>query len=119
VLLFAIVVWLAATILLLEVHVLPAIYLAFFGLGAAQAGYMMSTQTMILEFGSREDLPMRIAVSATAESITATAGPLIGGWMADLFGYNVVFGASAGMLAMGFLILLAAVREPRTARLAA
>jgi hypothetical protein len=36
---------------------------------------MMAAQTMILEFGSRDDLPMRIAVSATAESITATAGP--------------------------------------------
>ncbi|MBS0362159.1 MAG: MFS transporter [Proteobacteria bacterium] len=119
VLLFAMVIWLAATVLLLEVHALPAIYLAFFGLGAAQAGYLMSTQTMILEFGAREDLPMRIAVSATAESITATAGPLIGGWMADLFGYNFVFGASVGMLAMALLILLGAVPEPRTARLAA
>ena len=34
---------------------------------------------MILEFGARDDLPMRIAVSATAESITATLGPLVGG----------------------------------------
>jgi MFS family permease len=119
VLLFAIVVWLAATILLLEVHVLPAIYLAFFGLGAAQAVYMMSTQTMILEFGHRDDLPMRIAVSATAESITATAGPLIGGLMADIFGYGVVFGASIGMLSAGLILLITAVKEPRTARLAA
>ena len=92
-LLFSIAAWAASTVLLLEVHTPWAIFLAFFGLGAAQAGYNMSAQTMILEFGARDDLPMRIAVSATAESITATLAPLIGGQMADLFGYNVVFGA--------------------------
>ncbi|HEX3886041.1 MAG TPA: MFS transporter [Phenylobacterium sp.] len=119
VLLFSIALWIAATVLLLQIHVGPAIFVSFFGLGAAQAGYMMAAQTMILEFGHRDDLPMRIAVSATAESITATAGPLIGGWMADLYGYGVVFGASIGMLAAGFLLLLTAVKEPRTARLAA
>jgi MFS family permease len=73
---------------------------------------------MILEFGPRDDLPMRIAVSATAESITATLAPLVGGQLADLFGYNMVFGISIGMLAAGLLLLMVAVKEPRTARLA-
>ncbi|HET6971213.1 MAG TPA: MFS transporter [Phenylobacterium sp.] len=118
VLVFSLIAWVAATVLLMNVHLMPAIFLSFFGLGAAQAGYMMAAQTMILEFGARDDLPMRIAVSATAESITATLGPLIGGWMADLFGYGVVFGASLGFLAAGLLILLLAVREPRHRRLA-
>jgi MFS family permease len=79
----------------------------------------MSAQTMILEFGARDDLPMRIAVSATAESITATLAPLIGGQVADLFGYGAVFGLSIGVLAAGLLLLVTAVKEPRTARLAA
>ena len=110
--------WIAATILLMTIHSTPAIFVAFAGLGAAQAGYNMAAQTMILEFGSRDDLPMRIAVSATAESTTATAGPLIGGIISQLFGYNVVFGASLGFLGAALLILVFAVREPRT-RLAA
>lgn len=118
VLLFSVAGWIAATLLLMEVHAVPAIFAAFFGLGAAQAGYMMAAQTMILEFGAREDLPMRIAVSATAESITATAGPLLGGWMADMFGYNIVFGASLGFLAAALFILVVAVRDPRHRRLA-
>jgi MFS family permease len=62
---------------------------------------------------------MRIAVSATAESTTATLAPLIGGQVADIFGYNVVFGLSIGVLAAGLLLLAVAVKEPRTARLAA
>jgi MFS family permease len=114
VLLLSIIGWVAATVLLLSVHSLPGIVAAFFVLGAAQAGYMMASQTMILEFGARDDLPMRIAVSATAESITATLGPLLGGAVADLFGYSVVFGASLGFLGAALLILIAAVREPRS-----
>lgn len=119
VLLFSIAGWIAATILLMNVHAIGPIFLAFFGLGAAQAGYMMAAQTMILEFGSRDDLPMRIAVSATAESITATAGPLAGGIIAQAAGYHVVFGLSLGFLTVALLLLITAVKEPRTARLQA
>jgi carbon starvation protein CstA len=62
---------------------------------------------------------MRIAVSATAEAITATAGPLVGGVVAEAFGYPVVFGASLGFLSVGLLLLLLAVQDPRTRRLKA
>jgi MFS family permease len=61
---------------------------------------------------------MRIAISATAESITATIGPLVGGALADLLGYDVVFGISLGFLAVALVILIGVVKEPRTARLA-
>ena len=37
--------------------------------------------------------------------------------MADIFGYNVVFGASIGFLVAALLLLILAVKEPRTARL--
>ena len=109
--------WILATLALMNLHHVVPIFLAFAGLGASQAGYMMAAQTMILEFGDRDDLPMRIAVSATAESITATAGPLIGGVVSQFFGYNVVFGASLGFLAAALLLLIVAVREPRSRRL--
>jgi MFS family permease len=79
---------------------------------------MMAAQTMILEFGSRAEMPMRIAISSTAEGIMASLGPLIGGFVADHLGYNVVFGASIGFLTAGIIILMLLVKEPRTARLA-
>lgn len=113
----ALVGWIAATLLLMNVHELWAIVLAFCGLGASLSGYMMAAHTMVLEFGNRDDLPMRIAVSATAESITATAGPIIGGLMAEALGYGVVFGVSVGVLVAALVILLIAVKDPRTARL--
>ena len=54
-----------------------------------------------------------------AESITATAGPLAGGLVAEALGYHVVFGISLGFLAVALLLLIVAVKEPRTARLQA
>ncbi len=118
VLLFSLLLWVAATVLLIQNHAHWAIFAAFFGLGASQAGYAMAAQTMILEFGHRDDLPMRIALSTTAEAITATLGPLAGGWVADLLGYTFVFGVSISFLAAALLLLVVAVKEPRTARLA-
>jgi MFS family permease len=118
-LLISLLLWVGATVLVMSVDTKLGVFIAFCGFGAAQAGYMMASQTMILEFGSRDELPMRIAVSATAESITATLGPLAGGALADVLGYDLVFGVSLGFLAVAILILLGLVREPRTARLAA
>jgi len=118
VLVFSLAGWAAATLLLMLNHHPWAVFLAFFGLGAAQSGYMMAAQTMILEFGSRAEMPMRIAISSTAEGVMASLGPLVGGFIADHFGFNVVFGASLGFLAVGLLVLLTVVKEPRTARMA-
>lgn len=117
ILLLSIGAWMAATGLLLNAHDLTMIVIAFFGLGASQAGYNMSAQTMILEFGSRDELPMRIALSSTAEGIMATAGPLVGGLMATAFGYPTLFWTSMGFLASSLVVLFLAVGEPRTARL--
>ena len=116
VLLFSLAVWIAATALLMSLHTPLAIFMAFFGLGAAQSGYMMAANTMILEFGTREEMPMRIAISSTAEGITASIGPLIGGFVADQMGYSVVFGISMGFLAAALLLLFAVVKEPRKTR---
>lgn len=112
VLILSITAWIASTLLLLTLHAPLAVFAAFFGLGAAQAGYMMASQTMILEFGHRDDLSMRIGISATAEGAMATIGPLIGGAVADLLGYNVVFGASLGLLAAA-LLTLSVIKDPR------
>lgn len=113
VLIVSIIGWVGATLMLLNLHEPAPIFAAFALLGASLSGYMMAANTMILEFGDRDDLPMRIAVSATAESITATAGPLVGGVVAEIYGYDTVFMASLGFLVAAFIILILAVRDPR------
>jgi MFS family permease len=115
----ALVSWIAATVLLLNAHNELLIIVAFFGLGAAQSGYNMSSQTMVLEFGLREDMAMRLAFSSTAEGLMASIGPLVGGVIAVTLGYVALFGVSVAFLVAGLAILLLLVEEPRKRRAAA
>jgi MFS family permease len=115
----ALVSWIAATVLLLNAHNELLIIIAFFGLGAAQSGYNMSSQTMVLEFGLREDMAMRLAFSSTAEGLMASIGPLVGGVIAVTLGYVALFGVSVAFLVAGLAILLLLVEEPRKRRAAA
>lgn len=114
----ALVLWASSTLLLLGSQGMLGFFLAFCGLGASQSGYMMSVATMVLEFGSREDTAMRLALSTTAEGIMASSGPLIGGLIASALGYSMLFSASIGcqLVALGLLIWF--VKEPRHRRLA-
>jgi MFS family permease len=109
----ALVLWIAATFLLMGVHTLPLICLAFFGLGAGNSGYLMSAQNIVFEFGHRDDMAMRLALSNTAESAMAAIGPLAGGFIAASFGYLAVFGGAIACEAIALVLLLVLVKEPR------
>lgn len=117
----ALLVWAAATVLLLLAprlggagHSVEMLILAaFFGLGAAQSGYLMSSQTMVLEFGAREDTAMRLALTATTQGVMAALGPLLGGVIAARLGYGDLFGVSIALLLASLLVLMLRVREPR------
>lgn len=107
------VVWIASTILLMSVSQLWFLFAAFFGLGAAAAGYQLSSQNIVLEFGHRDDMAMRLALSNTAESVMSTAGPLAGGVIAAGLGYAAVFWTSVAFLAVALVLLIVRVQEPR------
>ena len=109
----ALVSWIAGTLLLMGAHTEFLVLAAFFALGAAQSGYNMSSQTMVLEFGLREDIAMRLAFSSTAEGIMATLGPLVGGVMAATLGYINLFWVSIGFEVIALAVLLTLVEEPR------
>jgi MFS family permease len=108
--------WIAASVLLLFAHAPWMVFAAFFGLGAGQSGYQMSSQTMVLEFGLREDMPMRLAFSSTAEGLVSALGPLIGGVVAAIAGYSVLFVISTVFLLASLTVLLTLVDEPRNRR---
>jgi MFS family permease len=116
----AVIFWVAATGLLMaapglggHLHLHGLIFAAFFGLGAAQSGFLMSSQTMVLEFGARDDIAMRLALTTTAQGAMSAIGPLAGGLIAGAFGYEVLFGVSIGFLVASFAILVMLVEEPR------
>lgn len=90
-----------------------AIILAFCAFGVGASGYQMSAQTMVLEFGSREDLPMRIALSTTVEGGVSAIAPLIGGAMLYWAGAEPLMIAAAILSLCALLALLFRVSEPR------
>lgn len=104
--------WIAATVLLLFARSEALVYLAFAGLGGAFSGFLMSQQTMVLEFGSHDDLAMRLGLTNTIDGVTSAIGPAIGGILAVHYGYQPLFIASGGLLCVA-LILLLGVRDPR------
>lgn len=106
-------VWAISTVALMEAHSLWALAAVFAGLGAGQGGFQNSTQNMILEFGSREDLPMRIAMMNTAISFMNAAGPLLGGLIAHGVSFIAVFWVSTLMLVAAFATVFFFVNEPR------
>jgi MFS family permease len=119
----SVVCWMAATALLMAAPAMGAhhlgldvralILMAFFGLGAAQSGFLMSSQTMVLEFGARDDIAMRLALTSTAQGAMSAIGPLAGGLIAATLGYEALFGVSIGFLTAALIILLTRVDEPR------
>lgn len=117
IMLLSLVLWIGSTVVLMTGHDFVAIFIAFFGLGAAQSGYMMSAGTMILEFGERDEMPMRIAFSATAEGIMGSLGPLLGGLISSTLGYGPMFSISIAFLIAALMVLWLRVKEPRTSRL--
>ena len=68
---------------------------------------------MVLEFGDRDDMPMRLALTQTAQGATSAIGPLVGGLVAASLGYNPLFAISMGFLTAGLIVLVFLVKEPR------
>jgi MFS family permease len=122
-------VWIGGTILLMAAPHLSHLYvggldlgakafilMAFFALGAAQSGFLMSSQTMVLEFGSRDDMPMRLALTATGQGAMNALTPLLGGVIAATLGFEVLFGVSLALLFLSLALLILLVEEPRFRR---
>ena len=108
--------WAGATVALVYAKEPSAILFCFVGIGAGYSGFLIAAQNMVLEFGSRADLPLRIAMVNSAQSLVQVVGAVAGGQMAQSLGFEVVFGAAviAKLAAAGMLWFY--VREPRQLR---
>ena len=93
---------------------LPTI-IVFVGIGAAFQGFQQSAMNLTLEFGQRDDLPMRIALANSGSEAAGTIGPILGGVLAASFGYGSVFLTSICFLTLGGWIVVRFVPEPRHA----
>lgn len=105
--------WVLSTLLLIFATSFVATVIVFVGIGAAVQGFQNSSMNLTLEFGDREDLPIRIALANTASEVAGTLGPLLGGILAALLGYMSVFTASIAFLVIGGAVVVIFVPEPR------
>lgn len=109
-------VWVVATLVLLFSAGLLMTSVVFVGIGAAVQGFQHSSINLTLEFGHRDDLPVRIAIANSASELAGTVGPLVGGAIAAIFGYPALFLTSVAFLLAGGLMVTLLVPEPRYQR---
>ena len=111
--LVAILTWILAALLLLQTADFVGLLVALAGLGGGLGGFMMSAQNLVLEFGSRENLPLRIAVANTTSEAVGVVGPIAAGILAASASYVPVIVLAIVCKALAFAIMWLAVDEPR------
>jgi len=111
--LISVLLWVAATVLLLLSDGYSAAIVVFTAIGAAQEGFRSASLNMTLEFGDRERIALRLAVANSAAEAAGTAAPLAGGILASLLGYESVFLCAIACLLLGAGIMWRSVPEPR------
>jgi len=105
--------WVASALLLLATEQFPVMMVVMVGLGAGVGGFMMAAQNLVLEFGSRRDLPLRIAVAnATSEGVGAI-GPLLAGVLGAVASYRAIFWTAIAFQLAALLVVALWMEEPR------
>lgn len=110
---YTLVLWIASVTAMMVSDSLTGFTLAFVGIGAGMGGFQMAAQNMVLEFGSRADLPVRIAVANSAQEAVGAVGPLLGGLLAAFFSLDILFGLAIGFQIAAIALVLSRVDEPR------
>lgn len=105
--------YLASILGLMFANDLTLALIAFVGIGAAQSGYQMSTTNIVLEYGHAHDVPMRMALSNTAEGLMGALAPIVGGALAVAWGYDAAFVATLACISVALVLSLWKVDEPR------
>jgi MFS family permease len=109
----ALAVWMLAAVALIFTDHYAVLLGVFAAIGLGLGGFQMSAQSLVLEFGSRQNLPMRIAVANSASELVAAVGSLAGGVLAVAVGQVPVIWAAVACQAVAFALVCVGVREPR------
>lgn len=105
--------WLLATVALFAATDMWSLALVFGALGAGLGGFQITSQNLVMEFGTRHDLPMRIAVSNTGLSLMMALGPLLGGLVSLGYDLTLVFVLAIVFKTVSIAVMLFFVDEPR------
>lgn len=80
--------------------------LPFILYGIANTAYWTIGISINLEFGTLEEKPTYVGLCNTLLAPAAIFAPLLGGWLADLYGYQVTFYASIAFSVLTLVLLI-------------
>lgn len=106
-------IWIFANVQLMVTSTLAGMVAFFFTIGLAIEGFTQSGQNMLLEFGSTEDIPLRLATSGMAVNLVNMIGPLLGGAIVVLGSYTALLVTCAVLQAFALALIVLRVPEPR------
>jgi MFS family permease len=89
------------------------LYVAFALAGFGQAAIWTVAMAFTLEFGRDGEKPYYIGLTNTITAPATLVAPIIGGALADLFGFGVTFGVAAAAALVTVVVLMGWVRDPK------
>lgn len=81
--------------------------------GFANVSIWTNGMTMTVDFSDEKERPFYIGLAQTLTAPVTIIAPLIGGWVADTFGFVITFAISAALSVVMTMILIFMVKEPR------
>jgi len=109
----ALALWVLSAFLLMSATSYGSLLLVFGALGAGLGGFQMSAQNLVLEFGSRHNLPMRIAIANSASELVGAVGAVLGGLLVAALSYVAVFWIAIAFQVAAIAVVVFFVDEPR------
>ncbi len=106
-------IWTVATVGLTYATTMTTVMAGFVGLGAGLGGFQLGCTNLVLEFGKREDIPMRVALAQTAETLVVVVAPLLGSALIEGISYEAMFWTAAVVQAVALVITALRVQDPR------
>jgi MFS family permease len=81
--------------------------------GFANVSIWTNGMTMTVDFSGDRERPFYIGLAQTLTGPATIIAPLIGGWIADTYGFTITFALSALLSIVMMSILVFLVKEPR------
>ena len=103
-----------AGLVALVAHGFLAYGVVFLALGLSISGVLLAGFTLITEFGPEERRPTYVALASVAYAPFVIGAPILGGFLANAWGYPPVFVLTALAAAAAALMLRFWVPDPRT-----
>jgi MFS family permease len=105
--------WAGALLLALLARSGIVYYGVFALVGAANAGFILSDLSIVMEFGPEAQRPTYIGLARTLSAPFLFVAPLIGGAVAQVWGYPWLFALALALTLASLVMLRLRVAEPR------